>query len=324
MKRVLSVYANCSLGGMTSVFRARALSQPNVHFDFLFLNDRGGLGAFESLPNCSVRIVRKDRLVNYVNFLLATFSYNEVSITSVPDLPGAIVWDGQTEICYEFHSPVPSIIDNEIKKLDFSAIDVIRTPSDWASALVRQRLPRRKHVNVVTVSNIVDGDTFRPEGPLAPSAGRERGIPVLWIGRFENSQKNYVDFLRVMSLLPEEYYGIMVVSLETDPGRMAHMLGAAGYYGIEDRIDVYLNVAQQDMGGIHRMVARRGGVFCSTSLSETFGYGVAEAGRSGVSVAAYDVGPIKEHLIENVTYVPVGSLTEMARAIRSMSDLSLA
>lgn len=323
MKRILSVYANCSLGGMTSVFRARALSQPDVHFDMVFMNDRGGISTFEALPNCSVRIVRKDRLAGYVNYLLSCFTYSEVSITSIPDLPAEIKWDGQVEICYEFHSPIPSIIDNEIKKLDFTAVDILRTPSDWASELVRQRLPRRQHINVVTVPNIVDRATFQAEGRVASSNGRPEGTPVLWIGRFENSQKNYIDFLRVISLLPQNYYGLMIVSLETDPARMAQVLGAAGYYGVEDRLDVYLNVAQEDMGSIHRMVAARGGVFCSTSLSETFGYGVAEAGMSGVSIAAYDVGPLKEHNIAHARYVPVGSLKAMAEAVVEMSLVSV-
>lgn len=305
---------------MTSVYRARALAQPDVQFDLIFVNDRGGLATFEAIENCSVRIVRKDRLTNYVNYLLRVFAYREISITSIPELPAAIKWDGETEVCYEFHSPISSIIDNEMKKLSFASIDVLRTPSDWATDLVRQRLPRRQHVNVVTVPNIVDHETFRPDGPIAPSNSRPEGIPVLWIGRFENSQKNYVDFLRVMSLLPDEYYGLMIVSLETDPARMAHVLGAAGYYGIEDRIDVYLNVAQGDMGSIHRMVSERGGVFCSTSLSETFGYGVAEAGNSGARVATYDVGPLRERDIEHVRYVPVGSLVGMAGAIRELTS----
>lgn len=321
MNRQLTVYANCSLGGMTSVYRGRALSQPDAKFDFLFLNDRNGMGAFRTLPNCSVRIVRKDQLPNYANFLLSTYEYDEVSITSVPDLPASLVHDRRTEICYEFHTPAARIVDHELTYLDLQAVDVIRTPSDWASSLVRQRLShRQQQMKVVTVPNTADSKTFRPGGPVASTARRRSGIPVLWIGRFENVQKNYIDFVRVLSLLPDAYYGLMIGSLETDPGRLAQVLAAAGYYGVEDRLDVYLNVAQQDMGGIHRMVASRGGVFCSTSLSETFGFGVLEAGMSGVSVAAYEVGPIKEHAIGRVSYVPVGSIQELARAVRSLSE----
>lgn len=319
MKRTLSVYVNCSLGGMTSVYRARVLAQPEVHHDLVFLNDRGGQGAFEDIPNCSVRIVRKDRLKNYINYILSIYEYSGISITSLPELPSQIRWDGRMEVCYEFHSPIDSIIDKELDKLDLNSVDCIRTPSDWATDLVRSRLPRRKHVEIVTVPNIIDGQTFQPRGNLSMASGRPSQIPVLWIGRFENSQKNYADFLRVVSLLPEEYFGLMVVSLETDPARMAQALGAAAFYGVEDRIDVYLNVAQADMGEVHRMVARRGGVFCSTALSESFGYGVAEARRSGVPVATYDVGPLREHGTDNARFVPVGSLTGMAKAVIGLS-----
>ncbi|MBG6192412.1 glycosyltransferase involved in cell wall biosynthesis [Arthrobacter sp. CAN_A212] len=319
-KRVLTIYTNCSLGGMTSVFRARALENPDVHYDFIFSFDRGGLQTYEALPNCSVRIVRKDRLANYVNYLLAHFTYQEISITSVPDLPGKLNWDGVTSVFYEFHSPVASIVEAELKILDLNAVDEIRAPSDWAADFVRSKLPRRKHVSVRSVPNMIDKQSFGLDGPISENQTRPGMTPLLWIGRFENTQKNYIDFLRVLKLLPDHYYGLMVVSLETDPARTAAMLAAAGYYGVEDRTDIYLNVAQEEMGSIHRMVASRGGVFCSTALSESFGYGVAEAGACGVPVVGYDVGPLAEHQIEKRQLVPVGSLVGMSEAILASSN----
>lgn len=314
-KRVLTIYTNCSLGGMTSVYRARALENPETQYDFIFLFDRGGLQTYEALPNCTVRIVRKDRLKNYVNYLLSIFSYHEISITSIPELPGQLEWNGRTSVFYEFHSPIAGIVESELSRLDFDAVDEIRAPSEWAAEFVRSRLPRRKHVRVRSVPNMIDKASFGPDGSVAAAQSRNAQTPLLWIGRFENTQKNYIDFLRVMKLLPDNFYGLMVASLETDPARMAALLAAAAYYGVEDRVDIYLNVAQQEMGSIHRMVAKEGGAFCSTALSESFGYGVAEAGACGASVVAYDVGPLREHPITNYRLVPVGSLVGMADAI---------
>lgn len=306
---------------MTSVYRARALENPDTQYDFVFLFDRGGLQTYEALPNCTVRIVRKDRLKNYINYLLSIFKYHEVSITSLPDLPAQLEWDGTTSIFYEFHSPIASIVEAELAKLSFDAVDEIHAPSEWAADFVRSRLPRRKHVQVKSVPNMVDRTSFNLEGPSAQFLSRDGMTPLLWIGRFENTQKNYIDFLRVLKLLPDNFYGLMIASLETDPARMGSLLAAAAYYDVEDRVDVYLNVAQQEMGSIHRAVAERGGVFCSTALSESFGYGVAEAGACGASVVAYDVGPLREHPIEDYRLVPVGSLVGMAGAILEAAGL---
>lgn len=320
MKRILSTYLNCSLGGMTSVYRARALANPNTHFDLVFVNDRGGLSAFTDLSNCNVRIINQSRLNEYLTYALGSLEYDLFTVTSQPDVIEQVPTPATTRVVYEIHSPIESIVAREVKTLNVSKIDEVWAPSEWAVSLVRSCLPRRKHVTINCHANLVDGTRFSADiETTQPLKARPDMTPIIWIGRMENFQKNYIDFLRALRLMPPNFYGLMLFSLEKDPGRLSAVLGSAAMLGVEDRIDVYLDVAQQDVGSLHRAARNAGGVFCSTALSESFGYGVLEAGKCGLPVAAYDVGPLNEHSIDNLSLVPVGDLPALADAMQGLA-----
>ena len=320
IRRVLSVYVNCSLGGMTSVYRARALAEPDTQFDLVFEHDKDGRSAFSDLDNVEVRIVTSGRLPNFVNWVAKRNIYDLVTICGMPDLPARLDLPEQTRLAYEIHSPLPESVRRDVERVDAARIDEIWTPSPWATELVKSCAPRRKHLTVRTVTNLVDTQRFTTDADTYAPLRRDGQIPVLWIGRLENTQKNYLDVLRVVKLLPDRYYGLMVVSLDDNPARFARSLADASMLGVEDRVDLTLNIAQQDVADLHRAVARAGGVYCSTALSETFGYGVLEAGLCGLSVAAYDVGPLSDHQLDRYALVPVGSLRGLASAIRGFAE----
>lgn len=313
--RILSYYANCSLGGITSVYRGRALRNPDVQFDLVFSADRDGRSAFTDLPNVDVRIVSPKKLVAYLNRVVSTVDYSEVRICTHKDLPGQLKAPVGTRVIYEVHSPMAKTVLAELGGLDVSAVDEVWAPSEWAAELVRSSLPRRRHVPVRVRPNPVDTSRFTTALDSRLPLRRTGEVPVLWIGRFENQHKNYIDFLRVLKLLPEEFYGIMIVSLEEDPERFSRPILEASMLGVEDRLDLHLNIAQQDVADLHRAVAAAGGVYCSTALYETYGYAVVEASLCGVPVVAYQVGPLTDHQLVRYRLVPVGSVKELARAI---------
>ncbi|QRQ79981.1 glycosyltransferase family 4 protein [Glutamicibacter protophormiae] len=320
MKRILTTYMNCSLGGMTSVYRGRCLHQPDVQFDHVFEFDRGGRDAFAAFPNATVRVIPGERTVNYFEFLLAQFEYQQLRITSRPELVNKLNVPESTSVIYEFHSPHPSIVTRELKTLDMSRIDEIWTPSDWASELVRSLLPARKHATIRTVPNLVDTGSFRADARgISPLDKRPGQKPVSWIGRLENTQKNYLDFLRILKLLPEDHYGVVIFSLEQTPDRLERFLGDAAMLGVLDRLEIYGNVPQMEVASTHRAVRDAGGVFCSTALNETFGYAVLEAALTGCPVVSYDVGPLAEHAVD-MRLTPVGDLLGTARAILELTS----
>lgn len=319
MNRILTTYINCSLGGMTSVYRARSLNQPNVQFDHVFEVDRGGQEAYTSLPNAAVRIVENSRSANYLSYLLGEIEYQQLRVTSRPELLNKLVVPKHTSVIYEIHSPNSEIIARELKSLKMENVDEIWTPSNWARDLVQSLLPARKHATIRTVSNLVDGQNFRPDDSNISSFRKRRGKPVAWIGRLENTQKNYLDFLRILKLLPEDHYGLVIFSLESTPERLERFLGDAAMLGVADRLQIYGNVPQPEVAAIHRGVKESGGVFCSTALSESFGYAVLEAALSGCPVVSYDVGPLSEHPVP-VRFTRVGDLRGTARAIQEVTN----
>lgn len=316
--KILTYYVNCSLGGMTSVYRTRALQSPEVQFDFVFENDRGGRIAFEGLANVNLRVVPKNRVANYLTYLLRTGDYDELRITSNPKLLDQIVVPKSVSVIYEFHSPDAGILRKELKELDPFKTDEVWTPSRWAADLLKSLAPRRTHLTVRPQPNPIDIETFTVEGPVM-SFGRSGSVPVSWIGRLENTQKNYLDFLRTIKVLPEQFFGLVVFSLEHSPERMERFLGDAAILGVEDRIQIYGNLPQKRVADFHRGVRDRGGVFYSTSLSESFGYAVYEASLCGCPVVSFDVGPLSAHPLENIELVPVGGVLEAMKAIESLS-----
>lgn len=320
MNRILTTYVNCSLGGMTSVYRGRSLHHPDVQFDHIFEVDRGGISAFSSLKNSTVRIVDKSRLANYMNYVLATNDYRELRITSNPKLLDKIEVPENTSVIYEFHSPEPSILKRELEVLDLAKVDEVWAPSEWAVELVRSLLPARKHVTIRSVSNLVDEESFQKENGKVSKFTKRSGRPVSWIGRLENTQKNYLDFLRILKLLPSEYYGLVMFSYENTPERLERFLGDAAMLGVLERVQIYSNVPQTEVAAVHRGVRDAGGVFCSTALSESFGYAVLEAGLCGCPVVSYDVGPLSAHEVGGVHFTAVGDLRETAEEIRRVCE----
>lgn len=316
--RILNAYTNCSLGGMTSVYRGRMKSHPEQQFDYIFENDMGGRGAFESFSNSVVRIVSKARFASYLNYLVNRFEYREMRVTSRPDLLDKIQVPNRTAIVYEFHSPHPEIIKRELSTLDVNKVDEVWAPSTWAANLIESLAVRRQHITVKVVPNLVDTERFNTIGPSMPLDVGEK-TPISWIGRLENTQKNYLDFLRTLSVLPDSYVGITVFSLENSPDRLEEFLGQAALLGVVDRLRIYSNLPQDKVGDLHRGVRDQGGLFFSTSLSESFGYAVYEAASCGCPVVSYDVGPLRSHPISGVRFVPVGDIRAAAAKIAEIS-----
>lgn len=318
MRRVLSGYVNCSLGGMTTVYRTRAQASPDVAFDHVFQVDRGGAVSLEPLSNADVRIVKKADYLPYLDHALRVIDYDQVRLTSLVNVVNQLDPPDRTMVVYEVHSASELTIRQEIESLDMSRIDEIWVPSVWSAERVQYALPRKTHATIRVEPNLVDLKAFVDSpGPVAPLPARG-AIPIAWIGRLENAQKNYLDFLRLLRLLPESCYGLIIYSYEDEPGRIEKFLGDAAILGVRDRIRIYSDVPQHEVADIHRAVRDAGGVFCSTALSESFGYAVLEASMCGCPVVTYDVGPLRLHSNPLIKYVPVGDIRGLASVIEEI------
>lgn len=314
---VLSVYPNCSLGGMATVYKNRVLFGSKGRSTFVFRNDAGGRSDFEQLPNVDVKIVRGDRLANYVAYSVKVCDFDEVRVTSLPKLIKGISEAGAKKIIYEFHTSTEKVIEAEIKECDLSSVSEFWVPSAYLKNVVLQLLPNAYRNRVLIRPNIVNNNIF--SDAINFEDGRIfEGIPLLWVGRFDKG-KNPKDFLRILSILPAKYTGVFVVSLEGDSERTDDFISEAFAYGVSDRIRLFMNLSSEEMGRLCQQIKHRKGLYCSTSLGESFGYSVAECLSSGLGVVAYDVGAIGEFENDNLHLIDVGDMYEFANKIKMLT-----
>ena len=314
MKRIASIYTNCSLGGMASVYRTRARANPDIHYDLVFTNDAGGVPSFEDLPNVEIRIVPKSRLSTYVKHMTSIAKYDEVGVTLLQEVLAHVNRANVVRLVYEIHTPNEASAVRDAGQLDAGQVDAIRVPSATWGAMIAQAVSGEVPVEVVP--NLLDRDIFRVADAPFEMRGREGKIPLLWIGRLDNA-KNPNDMLRVLKILGEDYFAIFVLSLESDPQRMTRFLSVVDALGVAEQTDIFLNLAPENIASVMNGVRLHGGTVCSTSLEESYGYVIPEASLCGASVVAYDVGAIREHQDQfpGVRLVSPGGIVEFAQAV---------
>lgn len=314
---ILSVYPNCSLGGMATVYKNRVLFDSKGKNTFIFRNDAGGRNSFEQLPDVDVKVVRGDRLANYVAYSIKICDFDEIRITSLPKLVKGALEAGAKKIIYEFHTSTEKVIEAEIKECDLSSVSEFWVPSLYLRDVVIQLLPGIYQDRVLVRPNIVNKSIFSES---VPSEGNKAldGIPLLWVGRFDKG-KNPKDFLRILSILPPEYCGVFVVSLEGDSERTDDFISEAFSYGVANRIKLFMNLSSEEMGRLCQQIKSRNGLYCSTSLGESFGYSVAECLSSGLGVVAYDVGAISEFKSSKLSLIDVGDMFAFAEKVKELA-----
>ncbi len=313
---ILSVYPNCSLGGMATVYKNRVLFDSPSKNTFVFRNDAGGRSSFEKLPDVDVKIVRGDRLANYVAYSAKVCNFDEVRITSLPKLVKAVSESGVRKIIYEFHTSTEKVIESEISECDLPLVSEFWVPSAYLREVVVQLLPYEHHDKVQVRPNIVNKNIFSIKDDIDDVRVFE-GVPLLWVGRFDKG-KNPKDFLRILKILPAEYQGVFVVSLEGDSERTDDFIAEAFAHGVDGRIKLFMNLSSEEMGRLCQQIRRHNGAYCSTSLGESFGYSVAECLSAGLKVVAYDVGAIGEFSDPNLHLVDVGDMFGFADKLKKL------
>ena len=198
-------------------------------------------------------------------------------------------------------------------------IDIIWVPSVYLQQVILANLS--EDIPVIVNKNIANYQLFNTiiDDQLKFKFPKDE-IPIFWIGRFDKG-KNYKDFLRVLYLLPNEFVGYLILSLEDDPTRFSEALGELQVYGLRDRVKFLLNLSQEELANLYKSSYENKGMFCSTSLAESFGYGVLEAAMAGLPVVSYRVGGLEEHLHYgyDIKFINVGDLENMAEAITNMN-----
>lgn len=321
--RKLIIYPNCSKGGVSSVIRGRAADEPNTQFDVVFFNDRGGLRTFSDISNVDVRIIREDRSIAYLTYLVSRMDYDSVHVLSTPKIANALVENPDVVAVYEFHSSNMTVVEQELKELDIDKMSQIAVPSEMMKLKIGERLPRRTLSRLVVVPNLVDHHVFSQNGPSDffdrdPKFTEESLHPIVWVGRFDKD-KGYQYAVRALAQLPEDFIGIFVVSLEHDPVRTSRFLSECDAMGVRDRVQLYMNLSQPEIANLYRSARDRGGVYVSTSLMESFGYAIAESIECGLPCAAFELPVLGLHRDRGkLQSVPIGDVEALAKMILQM------
>lgn len=316
--RKLVTYPNCSKGGVSSVIRGRAASEPETIFDVVFVNDRGGSRAFDDLPNVNLRIIRKDRLSAFLKSLTKAIDYDAIHVLSQPIIANELSAEEDAAVSYEFHSSNMTIVESEISQLQLNQLAEIAVPSKQMETWIRERVPKRFRPRVNVTPNLVDKISFRTEGDTS-YFDNDRDFPanakpIVWVGRFDRD-KGFQYAVRTLAQLPEEYFGVFVVSLEHDPARVAGFFNECDTMGVRDRVHLLMDISPLEMSNIYRSARERNGAFISTSLMESFGYAIAESMSCGLPCVAFNL-PILGIHHGPLTAVPIGDIAEMSKAIQ--------
>lgn len=320
MSKVVFSYPNYSKGGVSAVLRGRAGTQPDVSFYGLFEKDGGGAGVYENYSNIHSRVVQKSRMPAYSTYVSNEFELSEICVLSNP--ASLTFWKDNREaiLAYEFHSSDMSVLKSELDELDMSRVDEVRVPSNFMANRLLTVCSSRVSNRLTVVPNLVDNQVFNEAGE---TDFFDRGnllnsgqIPLVWVGRFDKG-KGFTQFLRSLAALPEEYVGMMVVSLESDSSRLINCLTEARSLGVGHRIKVLSDLSPQTLSLMFRSARDLGGMLVSTSLLESFGYAVAEALACALPVRAFELPVWTEHVRfqELGVQVPIGDVRALAEAV---------
>lgn len=132
-----------------------------------------------------------------------------------------------------------------------------------------------------------------------------RKYPVLaWIGRLQ-ANKNWREFLQIgFQLLhrqPDLYLWMFQDDTLFDPQEKADFDAYVAETGLASRLILYSNVPHEQMADYLSIIGDSGGLLCSTSKLEGFGYAVAEAMLCRCPVLSSDSDGIRRMILHHRT-----------------------
>lgn len=170
------------------------------------------------------------------------------------------------------------------------------------------------------IPNLVDLETFQyipGERPQDPVAG--------WVGRLE-ANKNWREYLKICHLLrrskPNLHLWMFHDPLLATGEERAAFDEELHRLGLQDRLNVFTHIPNTQMAGYYSRIADSGGLLLSTSVTEGFGYAVAEALCCTCPVVSTDSDGVRAFIVHDGTgkFYPLGSPESGAAAALELMD----
>lgn len=136
---------------------------------------------------------------------------------------------------------------------------------------------------------------------------------IAWVGRLEPN-KNWSEYLKIAHHIRKAKPNLHLWMFH-DPGLASDDQKAAfneelHALGLNDRLNVFTNMPNQTMPVCYSSIAASGGFLLSSSVTEGFGYAVAEAVCCSCPVLSTDSDGVRSFITHNITgkFYPLGNV----------------
>ncbi|WP_238179383.1 glycosyltransferase family 4 protein [Methylobacterium oxalidis] len=290
----MTIYENCSLGGIISVIRERmrVLQPRGLEEYFYFMRDRGGVASLQA-EGARHTFLGHLGIDNNIYNLVKSEEIPCVTLFSHFHLARNLKREG-LKVYLELHDCPPATVAPVGALKGF--FDKVVVPSAWSRDWVNAEagIPPQ---DIEIVPNFINTDIFYSEQRTPLSTSHPR--PMLWVGRLDE-RKNWRDAVYIASLLKKRglrVRPVFVLSLRYEDEYVHDFMDQIALLGIDEDVRVYYNLSQADLAGMMRDFAHQGGCFLSTARLESFGLGIVEALACGLPVVASAVGAVPEHVV---------------------------
>lgn len=310
-------------GGVETLNRLRSesLQQNGIESHVLYLTPGTGGNHQASFP---VFITSED---DKIKELMLTHHYDAIIVTSDYLMLERIRRLGYRGILlYEAQglgtrSYAETFINLAVPYLQAYCNAVLMPPTDHLLELFIRICP---WLHRYVIPNIVDVQTFRhvpADSPIDPV--------IAWIGRLEPN-KNWREYLEIASRIRREKPNLYLWMFH-DPNLAAE--GEAEQFEallhklqLNDRLIVLTNIPNTAMPLYYSSIANSGGFLLSTSITEGFGYAVAEAICCTCPVLSTDSDGVRSFIIHNGSgkFYPIGNIeAAVAEGLELMNNTAV-
>jgi len=293
MTKHLTVYENCSLGGIVSVIRERfkAYQDHGIDQTLYFVKDKGGVQSLRSVGAENIYIGSKAVEVNISN-IVEMHGIETVALFSYSHMCRQLKRQG-LKVFLEIHDCPPATVAPFANLR--GGYEQIIVPSQWSKNWVNAEagIPMAE---ITVVPNMINNHCFYRDDrkPINHSAAK----PMLWVGRLDE-RKNWRDAVLVASILKKRGLKVapfFALTLLSEDNIVQEFFDQLALHGIDSDSRVYFNLQQSDLAAMMRDMAVQGGCFLSTARLESYGLGVVESMACGLPVVASAVGAVPEHI----------------------------
>ncbi len=298
-------------GGMDTLNRTRTEELRKQGVDCHLLYERYGAG-LQNIATCPTHVTEND---NEIRHLLSTESFQAVVVSSnflllekfrLLGYTGSLIYEVQGLGTLE---QAESVITEATPYILAYADALLYPPTSHLIHLL-SRFPTKLHF---CFPNCLDTTKFQYREHTATP------YPIIgWVGRLEPN-KNWQECLEIVyrislheSRLRLWFFEDSNLSLESE--RLAY-LNAVKRLGLRKKIDIFSNIAHDQMADYLSIIGESNGLLLSTSIMEGFGYAVAEAISCRCPVLSTDSDGVRSFISHNVTgkFYPLGNFEQAVK-----------